>query len=119
MQSIKIISVTVSLFMIIGCSGPSGIDKQTNSNGPSYNNDPLYQTNMYGRLDGWKPVEFNAKPFSSLEQHSFCEEGGDYDPDVSADGKLIVFSSLRHSPNPDIYVKRVAGATSTRLTSDP
>jgi TolB protein len=74
---------------------------------------------MYGRLDGWNPVEFNAKPFSSLEQHSFCEEGGDYDPDISADGKLIVFSSLRHAPNPDIYVKQIAGATATRLTSDP
>jgi TolB protein len=74
---------------------------------------------MYGQLDAWQPVEFSSKPFSSMEQHSFCEEGGDYDPDISSDGKLIVFSSLRHSPNPDLYIKRTNGATATRLTSDP
>ena len=76
-------------------------------------------TNLYGQLDGWQPVSFSAKPFASLSQHSFAEEGGDYDPDVSSDGKWLVFSSLQHSPNPDLYIKQVSGATVTRLTSDP
>lgn len=80
---------------------------------------PVVQTNLYGDLDSWKPVKFSPKPFSSLGQHSFCEEGGDYDPDISQDGNWMVFSSLRHSPNPDLYVKRIAGKTTTRLTSDP
>ena len=77
------------------------------------------QTNLYGEFNGWKPRQFEAKPFSSLAQHSYCEEGGDYDPDISPDGKWIVFSSLRHAPNPDIYVKKINGSTATKLTSDP
>ena len=54
-----------------------------------------------------------------MSQHTFTQEGGDADPDISPDAKWIVFSSMRHSPNPDLYVKRVHGATVTRLTSDP
>jgi len=77
------------------------------------------QTNLYGNLQGWQPVAFDAKPFASLVQHSFCEEGGDFDPSVSPDGRWIVFSSLRHAPNPDLYVKQTNGFTATRLTSDP
>jgi len=79
----------------------------------------MVQTNLYGKLESWKPVQFEAKPFSSLIQHSFSEEGGDYDPDVSPDGKWLVFSTLSHSPNPDLYIKQTYGATVTRLTSDP
>lgn len=77
------------------------------------------QTNLYGDLSGWQPVSFEAKPFASLVQNSFCEEGGDFDPSVSPDGKWIAFSTLRHSPNPDVYIKQVHGFTATRLTSDP
>jgi len=70
-------------------------------------------------MDTYEPVGFDANPFASLIQHSFCEEGGDFDPDVSFDNGWIVFSSLRNSPNPDIYIKKVSGFTATRLTSDP
>jgi len=95
-----------------------GCSSFTLTNSTAQNN-PSIETNLMGRLDAWQPVEFTAKPFSSLEQHSFCEEGGDFDPDISSDGNLIVFSSLRHSPNPDLYIKQTDGATTTRLTSDP
>jgi len=74
---------------------------------------------FYGQLDGWQAVNYVSRPFNSLVQHSFCEEGGDFDPDVSADGRWMVFSSLRHSPNPDLYIKQISGSTATRLTSDP
>lgn len=77
------------------------------------------QTNLDGNLEAWRPVSFTARPFSSLDQHTFCHEGGDYDPCISSEGKWLVFSSLRHSPNPDIYIKQLRGSTSTRLTSDP
>ena len=62
---------------------------------------------------------FEPTPFSSLIQHSFAEEGGDFEPDISADGKWLVFTSLRHALNPDLYLKQTNGATATRLTSDP
>ena len=96
----------LSLLLLAGCSGPK---EQPSS---------LLQTNLYGNLDGWEPVKFEASPFSSLIQHTFSQEGGDFDPDSSRDGKWLVFSSLRHSPNPDLYVKQVNGSTVTRLTSD-
>ena len=99
--------ITVALLTFTGCSSDSTAQR-----------DPI-RTNLHGQLDGWQPVSFAAKPMASLIQHSFCEEGGDYDPDTSGDGNWIVFSSLRHAPNPDLYVKRTQGATATRLTSDP
>jgi len=80
---------------------------------------PQLETNLYGNLSGWQPVAFDAKPFASLVQHSFAEEGGDFDASVSPDGKWLAFSSMRHSPNPDLYIKQVSGFTVTRLTSDP
>ncbi len=109
-----VVLVSACLIFMTGCSGFFG---------PSYSGrtqqSHQLQTNLYGNLSGWQPVAFSQKPFSSLIQHSFCEEGGDYDPDLSADGKWVVFSSLRHAPNPDIYVKQTSGFTATRLTSDP
>gem|GEM_PF-893653 len=113
----KIISAIALFFLLImnGCSS-SGPWLSFPSDQPQVN--PVIN-NLYGDFQGWEPVAFDAKPFASLNQHSFCEEGGDFDPDVSADGKWIVISSLRHAPNPDIYLKRTHGATVTRLTSDP
>lgn len=92
--------------LVVGCSAPAP-------------QSPDVETNLYGNLQAWEPVAFTSTPFSSLMQHSFCEEGGDYDPDVSRDGKWIAFSSLSHCPNPDLYIKKVDGSTTTRLTSDP
>ena len=106
--------VLLSLLFLAGCSRFwSGYQS------PRQETPESIQTNLYGDLSGWKPVNFIEKPFASLVQHSFCEEGGDFDPDISANGKWIVFSSLRHCPNPDIYIKSTFGSTATRLTSDP
>lgn len=100
-----------TLLALVGCS--RSLSPRVTENGAQVG------SRLYGRLNGWDPVSFAAKPMSSLVQHSFSEEGGDYDPDVSGDGAWIVFSSLRHAPNPDLYIKKTHGATATRLTSDP
>jgi len=115
---VKITCFTAAMLLIFisGCTNLTYVKPSSSSTPPE---SQMLQTNLYGRLDNWQPVGFEAKPFASLIQHSFCEEGGDFDPDVSGDGKWIVFSSLRHSPNPDIYIKRTSGSTATRLTSDP
>ncbi|MBN2212541.1 MAG: PD40 domain-containing protein, partial [Sedimentisphaerales bacterium] len=108
-RSLAFATAFLAIFLLVGCSGWLNTPPQS----------PVVETNLYGNLDAWQPVGFTSTPFSSLVQHSFCEEGGDYDPDISGDGKWIVFSSLRHAPNPDLYVKQVSGSTATRLTSDP
>jgi TolB protein len=107
------VAIVLLLAFMAGCSVFSGNNTPPNANSHSLG------PSLYGRLDGWKPVNFEANPFSSLIQHTYCQEGGDYDPDVSSDSKWLVYSSLRDSPNPDIYIKQTNGATVTRLTSDP
>ena len=112
---IKIIGFVVAVAVVVGgCSRSAAVldDRGTVMS-------PTLQTNLYGQLDPWQSVEFSARPMASLIQHSFCQEGGDFDPDISTDGTWMVFSSLRHAPNPDLYIKRIDGATATRLTSDP
>ncbi|MCR4318012.1 MAG: DPP IV N-terminal domain-containing protein [Planctomycetes bacterium] len=55
-------------------------------------------------------------PWTNLSQHT--TGGSDFHPDISSDGKWIVFASDRHHPLPDIYVKRTDGAAVQRRTSD-
>ncbi len=116
-RRIKLISTTafIILLLISGCSN-SGLLGPYQAGSPRAIST---RNNQYGDFEGWQPVSFNPTPFASLTQRSFCQEGGDLYPDVSADGNWLIISSLRHSPNPDLYLKRVNGATVTRLTSDP
>ncbi len=113
-----IISCVAIFLALAGCAQQGGSWFSPSPKSPVVVN-PAYETNLNGNLNGWEPVEFAATPFSSIMQHSFCEEGGDFDPDISRDGKLLVFSSLRHAPNPDLYIKQINGSTATRLSSDP
>jgi TolB protein len=55
----------------------------------------------------------------NVVQVSFALEGADFDPDVSSDGRRIVFASTQHRPTADIYIKDVEGRTVTQLTTDP
>ncbi|RMD63709.1 MAG: hypothetical protein D6824_04930 [Planctomycetota bacterium] len=77
-------------------------------------------------LNGFEPADPAGKaadaPFDGAEnlaQVSFTAVGSDFDPDVSPDGKYIVFASTQHRPTADIYLKSVTGRTVTQLTSDP
>lgn len=54
-----------------------------------------------------------------LAQLTFAQDGSDFDPCVSRDGKWLVFASTQHRPTPDIYVKPVGSRTVTQLTADP
>ena len=55
----------------------------------------------------------------NISQISFAPEGADFDPDVSRDGRTIVFASTQHRPKADIYIKSTTGRTVTQLTNDP
>jgi Tol biopolymer transport system component len=56
---------------------------------------------------------------ANLSQVSFSQEGADFDPDVSRDGKQIVFASTQHRATSDLYIKNVESRVVTQLTNDP
>jgi TolB protein len=77
------------------------------------------ELDILGRFGGQTQTRFETTAFTGLQQNSFTEIGADTDPDLSPDGARVVFASTRHSKTSDIYLKRSAGRTVTRLTSDP
>ncbi len=56
---------------------------------------------------------------ANLKQVSFAVEGADFDPDVSPDGKRLVYSSTQHRMTADIYVKNIDSRVVSQLTNDP
>jgi TolB protein len=64
-------------------------------------------------------VPFENRLVSSIIQHTFTTDGGDFDPDVSADGRSLVYASTRNSLRADVYMKSVDGTAVTQITSDP
>lgn len=56
---------------------------------------------------------------ANLKQVSFALEGADFDPDISRDGRRIVYSSTQHRFTADIYVKNVDSRVVSQLTNDP
>lgn len=73
---------------------------------------------ILGQVGGTPAARFETPAYTGLQQNSFTELGADFDPNVSPDGKQIVYASTRNSRNSDIYVKKVEGQTVTRLTAD-
>lgn len=80
---------------------------------------PASTVNVFGEVDGIGPTSFSVAGKAGFQQHTFVDEGYDADPDVSPDGKWLVFSSTRHSEHPEIYLQRVEGLAVTQLTSEP
>ncbi len=63
----------------------------------------------------------HAKRYQTMEQITFTEQGGDYDPAVSPDGTKLIYSSTVQSEVPDIYMKSIGekanAATRVQLTN--
>ncbi|MFG0314688.1 MAG: TolB family protein [Phycisphaerales bacterium] len=55
----------------------------------------------------------------NVRQVTSSYAGSDFDPNVSPDGRHLVFASTQHRPTADIYVKSNSGSVVTRLTDDP
>lgn len=62
---------------------------------------------------------FENRVLTNLTRHSFSGIGGDFDPDLDREGRLIVFASTRNSERPDLFLKTVDGTAIEQLTSDP
>jgi len=56
---------------------------------------------------------------TGVSRVTFAEEGADFDPCVSQDGKTLVFSSTQHRTAADIYLKKTDSRMVTQLTNDP
>jgi TolB protein len=66
------------------------------------------------------PIPLTGAPDSvDVTRITASEQGADFDPVVSADGRFLVFASTQHSVNADIYLKRVGSKVITQLTDDP
>jgi Tol biopolymer transport system component len=100
-------ALVVSFLLLAGCPlvGGGGGDRAGNGIDPYYDR-------YTGPLQVGRSYEFQT-----VEQNTFTEVGGDYDPQVSPDGTRLIFASTSHSPMPDIYMKAVNAATVTGLTS--
>src|SRR5437879_4322099 len=55
----------------------------------------------------------------AVTQMTMGRSGGDQDPDVSRDGRLLFYASTSYGDAADLYCKAVGSNVSTRLTSGP
>lgn len=78
-----------------------------------------HQINLFGEMPDRRDVPYFTRTAASLLQHTYSEEGADFDPCISPDGNWMVFASTRHNQMPDLYYKQVDGIAVTQLTSDP
>lgn len=83
---------------------------------------------LYGEDASWSsPGVLPADPIpltgaadsTDVARVTFAEEGADFDPRISSDGRYMVFASTQHSHNPDIYLKNTGSTILTQLTDDP
>lgn len=71
---------------------------------------------LVDRVPAWSPDE--SHQLSNFSQHTFSAIGRDFDPDISPDGRTLVFASTRDSQAADLFYKAVDGHAITQLTSD-
>ncbi len=77
------------------------------------------QISMFGDLPNSPDAGYVMRTAMSLRQHTFTEEGADFDVAVDSTGERLVFASTRHHLRPDLYLKSVRGMAVAQLTSDP
>lgn len=74
---------------------------------------------IFGDVPARAPARYQTLTATGLRQHTFAEEGTDFDPDIERTGRRMVFASTRHHLRPDLYLKAVEGVAVTQLTADP
>lgn len=74
---------------------------------------------FFGDHPDLESVPFENRLTANFSQHTFTTEGLDFDPDIGASGRTLLFASTRNSERADIYYKSVLGTALTQLTNDP
>lgn len=76
---------------------------------------------LFGEMPGvGVPGIHDHEPASpALTQITSTFDGADFDPQISRDGRFIVYASTQHRETSDIYLRHTHGSVITRVTSDP
>jgi TolB protein len=81
---------------------------------------PAAPLGLYGQLPQQLPERRAALDGpDNLRQVTFATAGADMDPRLDPSGKLLVYASTRHRPNPDIYLQQVDGTAVQQITHGP
>lgn len=96
----------------------------TNTNGPGLSQSSNPALSLYGETLARSMTPRVTSTTSkvggtNMTQVSFAMEGADFDPDISPDGKKIVYASTQHKFTSDIYIKNVDSKVVSQLTNDP
>lgn len=63
-------------------------------------------------------TSYEEKYFGKLSRVTFSRVGDDYDADVTADGRWMVFTSTRNTKQPQIYMKNLSGGTAVIMKTN-
>ncbi len=97
-------------------AGPANTPPQRRS---SVNASPLHALAVASRLESsntHRATQARRGDNETFSKVSFAHEGADLDPDISRDGKVLVFASTRHGSTAELYTKQVDSRTVTQLT---
>lgn len=74
---------------------------------------------LFGDWPEYEQVPYENRLTTNLRQHTYTTSGLDFDPDLSADGRTIVYASTRNARRADIFMKAVDSSVITQITGDP
>jgi TolB protein len=81
---------------------------------------PVTTVNAFGEFGGVRNVPVAAaRTSTAFQQHTFAVDGHDAEVAVDPTGRMLVYTSTRHSDSPDIYLQKVDGVSVVQLTDDP
>ncbi|RMF73433.1 MAG: hypothetical protein D6744_15620 [Planctomycetota bacterium] len=86
---------------------------------PAQSPTPPERVTLFGDHPDRERTPVENRLLTNLTQHTFASVGRDFDPDIRADGSLLVFASTRNSEHADIFYKKPDGYAITQLVSDP
>jgi TolB protein len=115
----SVVSAGVLVLIVVGCGPDPDTEPVQTEPRPmlAAARDP--EITLFGELPLRGETPYVSATATALRQHTFAEEGADFDPDVDGMGQRLVFASTRHSENPNLYVKNLDGVAVTQLTSGP
>lgn len=109
----------VEISEIVFTAEPVNLGGEPQQNFASNTNNVRQLTPMHVPTNRERFAETGPVSTDGLTQVSFAQEGEDFDPALTPDGKFIVFASTQHRATSDIFIKPVKGSVITQLTNDP